>query len=49
MESQALFEKKFAQNRGHSFVHFDDSEKCGRMALEISQTGKLRQNVIRED
>jgi len=43
------FLKKSAQNRGHSFVHFADPEKCGRLALEISQTGKLRQNVIRED
>ena len=49
MKSQELFLKKFAQNRGVVFVHFDDSEKCERMALEISQTGKLRQNVIRED
>jgi hypothetical protein len=30
------FLKKSAQNRGHSFVHFADPEKCGRLALEIS-------------
>lgn len=48
-KSQLLFFKNFAQRKGVVFVQFADTGECGRVALEISQTEKLRQNVIRED